>query len=138
REQRMNVVAGALKRQLQLARRRLTDAEKALRGTAEAERLRSEADLLLAYVHQIDPAMGEAALTDFGGQPVQVTLDPRLDVAGNARARYDQARRREARAARAASQLPELQAAAAELAGKLDGLPKLTDEELLGLVEEVG
>lgn len=123
REQRLRDAAAVLERELKLARRRLADARRALTAADEAKTLRSEADLLLAYAHEIDTAVGETQLVDFSGTPVTLTLDPRLDAAGNARARYDQARRREARAERAASQLEDLTQAVHGLEAQLEALP---------------
>ena len=137
REQRLAQVTTSLKRQVQLAQRRVSDARKAMEASAEAERLRAEGDLLLAYGHLVEPGAADATLEDFDGSSVTLTLDPRLDAAANARARYDQARRREARAARAEGQLAELETAASELEERLAGLAELPDDELARLAEEV-
>lgn len=137
REQRLTEVAGSLRKQLQLAQRRVADARRAMEASTEAERLRAEADLLLAYAHQVEPGADEVRLQDFDGGSVTLALDPRQDAAGNARARYDQARRREARAARAQDQLAELEAAAAALAARLEGLEGLPDDELARLAAQV-
>lgn len=130
REQHLKEVTSAVERQLKLAHRRLADAAKAIAGAEEASRLRAEADLLLAYARKVPPGAAEAQLEDFTGAPVTLALDPRLDAAANARARYDQARRREARAQRAAAQLAELEDAAFALEDQLGRLPRLGDEEL--------
>ncbi|HRP47950.1 MAG TPA: NFACT RNA binding domain-containing protein, partial [Trueperaceae bacterium] len=61
----------------------------------------------------------------FDGAPVDVVLDPRLDAAGNAAARYDQARRRVARAKRATDLVPELTAAVAAAESDLAGVAEL-------------
>lgn len=137
REQRLAVVSAELKKERTLGARRLADAHRALEGAAEAERLRGEADLLLAYAHQIRGPQTSVTLTDFAGQQVEVQLDPKLDAAGNARTRYDQARRREARVERAKAQLHELESALAQAEERLRSLPELADGELARLAAQV-
>lgn len=138
REQRLKSVTAALEKQLQLARRRLADAERALQGADEAGRLRAEGDLLLAYARQVPPAATSVELTSFDGEAVLLSLDPKLDAAANARARYDQARRREARAERAGTQMAELRSAVTALEHRLQGLTDLPEAALAQLVEQMG
>ncbi len=79
----------------------------------------------------------EATLTGFDGQPVTLELDPRLDAAGNARQRYDQAKRREARAERALGQLDELEEAVRTAEQDLSSLDELSDEEVAARAAEL-
>lgn len=137
REVRLKLVGGELGRRQKLAERRLADARRAVTGAADGVRLRSEADLLLAFAHEVTPGSEEVELTGFDGATVSLSLDPRLDAAGNAAARYDQARRREARARRAEEQLPALEAEARDLARRLQQLPELPAAELGRLAEEL-
>ena len=101
-------VASALDAHLKLAARRVADAEQAVAAVADAGRLREEADLLLANAAAFEPEGTSVTLRDYDGTARSLDIDQRLDAAGNAAARYDRARRREVRAARAAEQLPEL------------------------------
>jgi len=133
RQRRLAAVTAAVSRELKLARRRLADGDRALAGLAEAQALRSEADLLLAFARQVEPAAAEVRLTGFDGADVLLTLDPRLDAAANARARYDQARRREARAERAAAQRGTLTETVSALEARLAALPDASDAELTRL-----
>ena len=136
RAQRLQRLETRARKALELARRRLADAERAVAAADEAAALRAEGDLLLAYAHQVPSGAPEARLAGFDGQPVTLKLDPKLDAAGNARQRYDQAKRREGRAERALAQLDELAAAVAAAERELERLPRLDDAELARLVAE--
>lgn len=111
-------LGAALARRHKLAERRVADAEQAATAATEVDLLRQEGDLLLANAGRFTAAGARATLRGFDGEEVVLEVDPRLDAAGNAKARYDRAKRREARSARAVRQLPELRAelAAAERA----------------------
>jgi predicted ribosome quality control (RQC) complex YloA/Tae2 family protein len=73
--------------------------ERQLEGES-ADHLREIGNILLARKHEVPRGSARVCLTGFDGLPVEVTLDPRLDVVRNADRFYDHARRRE-RAARA-------------------------------------
>ncbi|HEU4885968.1 MAG TPA: NFACT family protein [Longimicrobium sp.] len=97
------------------ARRKVSGAEKRierlreeLAGVGEADRLRAQADLLLAHLDWAEPGDVSVTLPDFDGGEVEVALDPKLKPHENAERLYDEARRR----ARAEARLPELLAAA--------------------------
>jgi predicted ribosome quality control (RQC) complex YloA/Tae2 family protein len=106
------------------ARRRATAAEKRverlrgeLAGAGEAERLRAQADLLLAHLDWAQPGDASVVLPDFDGGEVEVALDPRLRPHENAERLYDEARR----LARAEARLPGLLDAAAAEAERWSG-----------------
>lgn len=126
----LRAAEGAAKREVKLARRRLADAKRALAGEADAAKLRSEGDLLLAYAHQVPAGADRVTLEGWGGESVELTLDPKLDASGNAQRRYEQAKRREARARRAREQLPELEEALSAAEAALEELPELGSAEL--------
>ena len=97
------------------ARRKAAGAEKRIErlreetaAVGEADRLRAQADLLLAHLDWAEPGDASVVLPDFDGGEVTVTLDPKLKPHENAERLYDEARRR----ARAEARLPELLAAA--------------------------
>jgi predicted ribosome quality control (RQC) complex YloA/Tae2 family protein len=73
-------------------------------ASAEAERLRRQADLLLAQLHRVERGAGQAVLDDFAGGTVEVELDTTRSPAENAARMYDTARRRD----RAAGRIPGL------------------------------
>jgi predicted ribosome quality control (RQC) complex YloA/Tae2 family protein len=78
--------------------------DEAEHAAAEAAVLRARADLLLAQLHAVARGADHAELDDFQGGRVRVPLDPARSAQDNARAWYEQARRRE-RVARRAPQL---------------------------------
>ncbi|HEX6370976.1 MAG TPA: NFACT family protein [Longimicrobium sp.] len=97
------------------ARRRAAGAEKRIErlreevaGVGEADRLRAQADLLLAHLDWAEPGDSSVVLPDFDGGEVEVALDPKLKPHENAERLYDEARRR----ARAEARLPDLLTAA--------------------------
>lgn len=112
-------------KELELARRKLGDARAAMAGAAEAAELRAQADLLLARVAQVPTGASSVRLAGYDGGEVELTLDPRLDAAANARQRYDKARRREARAKRASEQLVELEVGVAAAEAELEAASSL-------------
>jgi predicted ribosome quality control (RQC) complex YloA/Tae2 family protein len=83
--------------------------EEAAGSAAEAARLRTTADVLLAQLHAVPRGAARVRLTDFAGAEVEVELDPARSAADNVAALYDAARRRD----RAAARVPELLARAA-------------------------
>lgn len=109
-----------------LLRSRLADAQRAEAAARDAAALRAEADLLLAHARLVERGAAEATLPGFDGAPMRLRLAPELDAAGNAAARYERARKREARAARAREHRAEAEAELARL------------EERAALVERAG
>jgi predicted ribosome quality control (RQC) complex YloA/Tae2 family protein len=109
-------LAGDLEAAGAAARARLHDREQRIRARlarlrddsaaagAEAAALRARADLLLAQLHAVPRGSALAELDDFQGGRVQLALDPSRSAQDNARAWYDEARRRD-RVARRAPQL---------------------------------
>lgn len=126
-------IAGALK----LARRRVADAERALQDGGEADRLRAEADLILAAAGSWSVDGTRATVTGLQGETVELEVDPRRDAAGNAQLRYDRARRREARRQRAVSNLPALKAEVTRLERLAESSKTLGTEELRTLVAKL-
>jgi predicted ribosome quality control (RQC) complex YloA/Tae2 family protein len=70
----------------------------------EAQRLRTQAAVLLSQLHAVRRGSESVELPDFSGEPLAITLDPQLSPADNANRMYDTARRRE----RAAARIPGL------------------------------
>jgi len=130
REQDQRRVEAHLKDRLAVLVKRNKDAERAWSAAEEAPALREEADVLLAHAHTVPANVASVTLNGFDGHEVTLQLDPSKSVAANAEARYDQARRREARAARASEQQPEIEAERAELEAALASLPQLSDAAL--------
>ncbi len=127
RRERLGSLLG---KELDLARRRREDAADALAAGGAATTLRAEADLLLARADEVPAGAERVTLAGWAGEPVELALDPRKTAAANAQARYDQARRRQARAERAARLGPELDEAVAGAEAALAELPDLSDAEV--------
>jgi predicted ribosome quality control (RQC) complex YloA/Tae2 family protein len=130
READVRAVRSHLTDRLALAEKRIVDAERTLRTADDAARLRGEGDLLLAHAHRVPPGSDRVTLPAFEGGETELSLDPSASAAANAQARYDRARRREARAERALRRADALERERAELAAALAGLDDATDEEL--------
>ncbi len=120
-----------LSKRLTLLTHQLGDVDRATSGLAEAGQDRSEADLLMAYAHTVEPGASSALLPDFSGEgEVPLALEPSLSAIQNAEKRYARARRREEVFARLAEREPTLRADYAEVQGRLAdldsaGLPQL-------------
>ncbi|MEX2502151.1 MAG: NFACT family protein [Trueperaceae bacterium] len=130
READLRVVRAHLQERRQRAAKRIGDAERALRAADDAARLRTEADLLLAHAHAVPGGSEHVTLPDFEGGETVLTLDPSRSVAANAKARYENARKRENRAERALARSDELEAERAEVDRELARLDQRSDEEL--------
>jgi predicted ribosome quality control (RQC) complex YloA/Tae2 family protein len=99
---------GPARRKVSGAEKRIERLREELAGVGEADRLRAQADLLLAHLDWAEPGDASVVLPDFDGGEVEVALDPKLKPHENAERLYDEARRR----ARAEARLPELLATA--------------------------
>jgi predicted ribosome quality control (RQC) complex YloA/Tae2 family protein len=130
-------VRRALEGQAALVARRLQDADEASARAAESSDLRGAADLLLAHAHGVPRGADRVELVGFDGEPVTLTLDPKLSAAANAERWYEQARRREARAARSAARRPGLEAEAAAVADRLARIDAADDAVLAAWAEEL-
>lgn len=128
-------VRRALDAQAVLVARRLQDADEALERAAEAAALRLRADLLLAHARSVPRGATDVELVGFDGAPTRLALDPKVAAVANAERWYEQARRREARAARSAARRPALDAEAAEVADRLARLEAASDAELAAWAE---
>ncbi len=130
RERSMAVVREAVRRRVELTRRRLDDAERAEQRLGEAVEVRAEADLLSAYGGGVPEGAARATLPGFDGEPRELRLDPSLDAFANARKRYQRARRIEERAERARSEDARLRQEWRTAEAELAGLDDLDDEAL--------
>jgi len=126
-----------LGKELKLAKRKVADARAAISAGEEAGGLRRQGDLLLARAATVPAGAEQVTLPGFDGAQETLTLDPRLDAAGNASARYDQARRREARAQRAARQLTALEAGARAAQAELEAAAALPAEAVRARLQAV-
>lgn len=118
-----------------LLEKRLTDIEKTREAAAEANELRRQADVLLAYSHSVEPKANTVTLTDFEGSSLTLSLDPKLNAVENAQALYERAKKREQRAQQADTREASLQAELAEMTARLAGLEHLSIKDLDELVK---
>lgn len=79
-------------------------------ASADATRLRAQADLLLAQLHRARKGAARVVLDDFAGGTIEVELDPTRSAADNASRMYEHARKRD----RAAARIPGLLTSAAQ------------------------
>jgi predicted ribosome quality control (RQC) complex YloA/Tae2 family protein len=134
REAAITAARAHLEDRREVLRSRVRDAERAASAAADAAALRAEGDLLLAHAHTLERGAVGADLVGFDGAPVRLTLDPAMDAAGNARRRYERARKREARAARALERRDEAAAELTRIEADLAALDTLDDEALATIV----
>lgn len=91
-------------KRLESVRRRLERLDEQRSKIGEADRLRRQADLLLANVGRIQPGAAKVTVFDEEGRKLRIPVDPALKPHENAERLYDEARRR----TRAEERLPEL------------------------------
>jgi predicted ribosome quality control (RQC) complex YloA/Tae2 family protein len=132
-EARVQRLRSTLEKRRSLAQKRLDDIMRTLEAALEAERLRADADLLMAYPKAVPPHAAHVTLTDFSGEPREIALDARLSAVENAQALYERAKKREGRLEQAASREEGLKTELTELTELLGRLPELLDAELKAL-----
>lgn len=132
-EARLSRLRAALEKRRNLAQKRLDDITRTLDAALEADELRADADLLLAYPKEVPPHAARVTLTDFSGEPREIALDTRLNAVENAQARYERAKKREGRLEQAASREAGLRAELGELTDLLARLDELPEAELKDL-----
>ncbi len=129
-EARVQRLRSALEKRRALAQKRLDDVTRTLGAALEADTLRGDADLLLAYPKAATPHAERVTLTDFSGEPRTITLDARLSAVDNARALYERAKKREGRLEQATDREASLEAEVADLTDLLERMPDLPEPEL--------
>ena len=92
--------------------------------------MRGDADLLMAYPKEVPAHAVRVTLTDFTGEPREVSLDTRLNPVENAQALYERAKKREGRLEGAAAREEGLRAELTELTELLGRVPTLSDAEI--------
>ncbi len=112
----------SLKKRKDLAQKRLADIAKARKAAASADKIRNEADVLMAYQYQVEKGATHAILPDFEGNDIKIQLDPLLSPTQNAEALYARAKKRVRRADQASLLEEEIQAELKEVSDVLDSL----------------
>lgn len=88
--------------------RRVRRLEEELAAAGDAERLRGLGDLILSRLHEVPRGADRVELQGWGGEKVEIPLDPALSPADNAKKLYEEARKR----ARAEERIPAMLEAA--------------------------
>ena len=135
RELQLQRLRSALEKQRQLLEKRLDDIEKTRRAAAEADALRAQADVLLAFQKQVPPHAEEVTLAGFSGEPLNIKLEPRLDAIGNAQALYGRAKKREQRQTQAEAREEDVFTELEKVEGLLRELESLSPARLDALSE---
>ncbi|MEZ4632705.1 MAG: NFACT family protein [Deinococcales bacterium] len=138
-EARDRVVEGleqSLKRQLDICQKRLDDIDKNRQAAQEADQLRYQASLLMAYHQDLKPHQSQLKLKGFAGEDVTIYLDPKLSLVQNAEALYIKAKKREQRKIQAESHEDEIVADYEKLDNLLNSLETKSDAELKVLADE--
>lgn len=135
RRRDMRELESAYRHRLEVADKRLEDIERTLERSGVVTAAREEADLLMAYPQRVPVGAERVALVGFDGEEHVLDLDPRLDAIGNARKRYERARRLERRAARARRDRAAVEDERRIARSELEGVERLGDAELHGRAE---
>lgn len=138
REEREATIAKlhlGLDKEMSLMQARLEDIHKAREAALEAESLRAQADILMAYQHQVPKNAKTVILTGFDGHEITIGLDATLSALVNAKNLYERAKKRESRKIQAESRESELQQKLSELQNIKAGLEALHDNKLTELLK---
>ncbi|WP_041222022.1 Rqc2 family fibronectin-binding protein [Deinococcus proteolyticus] len=131
-------LVGPLDKRLTLLTNQLSDVTRAEEGIELAAQERTEADILMAYSHQVPEGVAEVTLPDLSGEgEVTLTLDPLLSAVQNAEKRYSRARRREDIYERLAEREPRLRAEYAEAQARVQALETAGLRELEALAAQL-
>lgn len=98
-----------LSKKLQQLTRTITKLEAAPAGTVQAQRLRHEADVLMAQPNVQAAGLHKLAVSDWNGESIVLELDHRKSIRENAVARYERAKNAERAGVDRSIRLPQLQ-----------------------------
>ena len=120
----------ALTKALALIEKRLEDIERSRQAVKEADGLRNQANLLLAHQKQVPSNVDSFQIMDFTGQPIMLTLNPKLNAAQNAEAIYKRAKKLESRKVQAEAREDNLFKELAEVEQIIASLDELSLKEI--------
>ncbi len=120
----------ALKKELTLTEKRLEDVEHSRQAAKEADGLRNQANLLLAHQKQVSPNVDSVQIMDFTGQPITLTLNPKLSAVENAEAIYKRAKKLESRKVQAEAREDKLFKELAKIEQIIASLDELSLKEI--------
>ena len=120
----------ALTKESTLLEKRLEDVERSRQAAKEAEELRNQANLLLAHQKQVAPNINSVQIMDFTGQPITLTLNPKLNAVENAEAIYKRAKKLESRKVQAEAREENLSKELTKVVGVTTSLDKISFKEI--------
>ncbi len=135
REVTLQRLRSALSEKRKLVEKRLEDINRTRQAAGEADVLRGQADVLMAFQHQVVPNASEVTLTDFEGKPLTLALEPQRSAVENAQRLYERAKKREARLTGAERREEDLVGELVEVEGLLASLGDLNTDELNALAD---
>ncbi len=135
REVVLGRLRSALSEKRKLLEKRLEDIGRTRQAAGEADTLRGQADVLMAFQHRVSPNAEEVTLDDFEGNPLTLKLEPQRTAVENAQRLYERAKKREARLGGAERREENLLGELVEVEGVLGSLDNLSTEELDALAE---
>lgn len=136
RQTTVEALEQALDKRLELLHKRLTDIDATQDAAQEADTLRQQADVLMAYQGMVNKGQTQADLYDFAGSPISIALDPKFDAVGNAEKLYERARKRQQRAEQALTRRPEINQQLEQTKALLASLSDADDQHLQALYDE--
>lgn len=137
RAEKETQVRDRLAKEHALTERQLGDVDKAREAAQDAAMLREQADILMAYQHQVAKGAASVTLTGFSGEERKIALEPNLSALENAQLLYERAKKREQRKIQAEARVPHLQERLGALGEQLETLSELPDDALDALHQEM-
>jgi predicted ribosome quality control (RQC) complex YloA/Tae2 family protein len=116
-ERERAALTARVRRRVESVRKRLERLDEQRSTLGQADRLRRQADLLLANVGRVQPGAAKVTVFDEEGRKLRIPVDPALKPHENAERLYDEARRR----TRAEERLPGLIERAEQEAARWEG-----------------
>ena len=136
RQTTVDALKQALDKQLELLHKRLADIDATQDAAHDADTLRHQADVLMAYQGMVSKGQTQADLYDFAGSPISIALNPKFDAVGNAEKLYERARKRQQRAEQALTRRPEIDQQLEQTKALLASLADADDKHLQALYDE--
>jgi len=133
RQEKIEKLRMAMAKKLNLLDKRLEDIQKIRRAAQEADKIRAQADVLMAYQYDVPKNAAKISLVGFDGEEFELELNPRLSAVENAQKLYRRAQKALKRKAEAENRLGALEKEQAELRLEFDNLDEASDKKLAQL-----
>lgn len=136
RQSQLERLKVALEKKETLVSKQLQDIYRALKNAQEVDSLKQQADVLMAYQHQVKANATKAELTDFEGQPLVIQLNPKLTASANAEQFYQRIKKRQARAEQSLERKQDLEDELKNIQSIQARLEEKNEKELKVLLNE--